>query len=359
MIMIPSKKSLRNIAIALFLIIAVLPAIIFFNRPKKDNYGKYIMKDDYVVIESTYESDTDKINYDFPININEHGKKYKLLDAESSVISKGYTLPYVHTAIETGKTIDEINPQEELKVNFNGSEISVYLVDKQMENLQEQREPGKATSFTDFDLCVSYPNIPRTKDINYHDEETKTTKKVTLTLDDVVTKQAARWVDDVKIPLTFNVYGADYYELYNEQIPHNDDAPMLQGKEHLILQMLGLDASCYRIESFAWKGGEYEKDGEKKRDAIAYGSRYVTDYRANYSNNNIILPRANTVKATLTYKSKENLTGDIIYTVNVKGIYAPVNNSMNYILGAFLLLLFVVIALYVIASQKEKEEERK
>lgn len=353
-----SKTGLRNVVIAIVLIIIMLVGIIIGNRPKQDENGSYLMKDNYITKEHRYSSADKNYTYAFENEILESGKKFKLLKSYSNITSEKYTQPYIHEITQTGRTLDDIHAEENIVIEYGGKNIECFLLDIQYENTSIPREPVTATAFNQYYKCISKPVIPEKKEIDYYDEVSKTTTRVTCQLDNVDITQEARWVNDLQIPLTFHVYGADYYLLDGKEIPHNDDKPLLINRESEVLSLLGLSSSSYRIEDYKWQGGVYEENGEKKRNAIALGSRMVTDYKANYSNKNVILPDVKGITARIQYASKENLAGIVSYDITSTGIYAPVNNTLNYLLGAFLLLLFIVIVLYVIAASDERRGEK-
>lgn len=91
------------------------------------------------------------------------------------------------------------------------------------------------------------------------------------------------WVDGFRLPVTFHGYHADYYELGNLKIPHNEDKPQLEGQEAVLLEMAGLSPSTRRIQSIVWDGPAYTADdGEVRRDALATGQSLIADYQVTY-----------------------------------------------------------------------------
>ncbi len=92
------------------------------------------------------------------------------------------------------------------------------------------------------------------------------------------------WVDGFWLPVTFHGYHADYYELGDLKIPHNEEEPQLAGSEAILLEMAGFSPSVRRIETIVWDGPAYTaEDGELRRDALAAGQKLLADYQVTYT----------------------------------------------------------------------------
>lgn len=120
-----------------------------------------------------------------------------------------------------------------------------------------------------------------------HMEVTAERDGQTVTVDCEKTQQhktGEAWIDGFRLPVTFHGYHADYYELGDLRIPHDDRQPRLEGSEAVLLEMAGLSPSTRQIDSVVWDGPAYTaEDGELRRNALAAGRKLVADYQVTYT----------------------------------------------------------------------------
>lgn len=92
------------------------------------------------------------------------------------------------------------------------------------------------------------------------------------------------WQDGFVFTVTFHTYEAGYYELADRLIPYNDEKPELEGCEDLLLELAGLSPEDYRVTHVQWSGGAYQdEEGNRCRDASAFGQKRLRDYRVTYT----------------------------------------------------------------------------
>lgn len=92
------------------------------------------------------------------------------------------------------------------------------------------------------------------------------------------------WREGFTFPLTFHHYHADYYQLADRLIPHDEDRPGLEGCEESLLELVGVSSEEYAITDIRWEGDAYEDgDGVWCRDAVASGQMLVRDYQVTYT----------------------------------------------------------------------------
>jgi hypothetical protein len=133
----------------------------------------------------------------------------------------------------------------------------------------------------EYEQVEDETGIPRTMEVLAEWED----QSVTVVCEKQDQKRTGEaWVDGFRLPVTFHGYRADYYELGDLKIPHDDTRPRLEGQEAVLLEMAGLSPVNRRIETIAWDGPAYTADdGEVRRDALAAGQSRIADYQVTYA----------------------------------------------------------------------------
>jgi len=214
----------------------------------------------------------------FPETISVHGQTYALKSADSPV--------YVKKEFITPKTLefngevfagdsDEHLPNELITDNDGNT---YRLIEKTLkEQASNERIEYKESSVV-YSAVEAGVQIPRQKDIEINDVDTKQKIQVLLDLKDTETVRTY-WSEDFVFPITITGYDADVFLLNGQEIPKDAD---LADYVDDFLKYLKLDPDSYRITSIDWKNDAYEKDGELVRDAVAKGRKYVKDINATY-----------------------------------------------------------------------------
>lgn len=145
------------------------------------------------------------------------------------------------------------------------------------------RQATKAGTLTYVSTSVPYElegreEPPETAVIPIKDEATGTEFEREVPLIEII-EQNLFWSDDFSFPVTVSGYDADSFILGDEEIPA--EASLSDYGEEF-LTYLGLPSDCYRVETVAWEGDAYEKDGILCRDALATGEKLVRRVEAKY-----------------------------------------------------------------------------
>lgn len=134
-----------------------------------------------------------------------------------------------------------------------------------------------------YDGIEGITAIPDTIEVTAQDLERGQTVTAVCPMEEQEVLREA-WQDGFMFTVTFHTYEAGYYELADRLIPYNDEKPELEGCEPLLLELAGLSPEDYRVTHTQWSGGIYEdEEGNRCRDAAAFGQKRLRDYRVKYS----------------------------------------------------------------------------
>lgn len=225
------------------------------------------------------------------------------------------------------------------------------------EKVISEAQTQAVNGYTDYDTPVTAENVPQSKTIMATNAITGENQEVDCSLTGVspngtntVTKQMS---------ITFYDYDSLYYQLGNELVERNDDAPPLKGHETALLQMAGAEPAS-TITGIAWSGGAYTApDGTVCRNALANVEQVVNLYRANYSGGIEVAE----VKGTIYKSTYEGLNpkGDKEYEVKATATYVEQENRLPvYIaIGAGILVAIgTIIVILLLLAKKKKEQEK-
>lgn len=342
------QKVLTKIGFTFCLFVVTMLGLLFSGRPS--NQMRNIITNDKTFI-SSYERLTDEMKSEFADTVRFEDEMYTLLkvDQESEINKKE---PYSHTVERLVMTKDEVNPESTMQLNINGESVTVYLKDITYE---ESPVTGRTTNITDFeeykDLTSEPKNVPKTKEVKYTDEYTGKTISVNLELSGIQKISDPVWKEDLKEEFTVEGYGADYYDMSGHPIPHTEERPDFTGKEDLLYKRFELDKKSNVIQSIAWKGEPYTKNGVLCRDVLVTGKRLVGTWKAKYINDNVSLPDATGYKAYINYESKTSLT-EVEYKIHAVAYYERVSNYKYYVLGVA--GIYIAVILFLIVKYKKK-----
>ncbi|MGL5437498.1 MAG: hypothetical protein ACRDBO_19290 [Lachnospiraceae bacterium] len=138
----------------------------------------------------------------------------------------------------------------------------------------------------EIDKIIRYPGvegaarIPQTIEVQIGEGSRTETVVCAIESQEVVQEY---WEDGFSFPITFHMYHSGSYRLQDQMVPYNDEKPELDGCEILLLQLIGLSETEYRITDIQWSGEVYQNEaGEICRDAAAAGEKIVRDIQAVY-----------------------------------------------------------------------------
>lgn len=262
-----------------------------------------------------------------------------------------------------------INPPEMIKEKIGDKEATYYreAIEYKDDSLLNRTAP--VTTSISYEAVTSKPVPESYRNVAYYDRNTEKTVTGNIPLESMKAVQEPYWVRDVEIPITFNGYNSQYYQLGNLYIPYNADKPALEGQREVLLDALNLDKTNYKINTIDWSGEAYEEADLVKRNAVALGERLVTPYKATYKGI-LILPDIKKYTATVAYKAsvstkeKKEISGSK-QSVKKEGD-AKENRWMDALskakligpistLGLFGILLFILI---IYRHQKNKKFEK-
>ena len=126
--------------------------------------------------------------------------------------------------------------------------------------------------------------IPGELSVTAMDDENKREGRGTLKRN-AVKEISGSWADDFQVSLTFYDYGAETYQLGDRLVPGENVLEYLLEEQQLFLEAIGCSPLRYRIREFVWEGDVYQKDGLQCRNALALGSRFLSDYQAEFTGN--------------------------------------------------------------------------
>lgn len=145
--------------------------------------------------------------------------------------------------------------------------------------------------------------IPDTAVITVRDEESGTEFETELSLERIEYTDE-RWQAGLSFIATFHEYGADYYILGENRIPHREDRPELSEFGDKLLAVIGLEPEDCLLDDFTWLGEPY-RDGEETvcRDALISGRRKVWDCTAFYGGV-VKMPDYERYRMIMTYEER-------------------------------------------------------
>lgn len=175
------------------------------------------------------------------------------------------------------------------------------------------------------------------------------------------------WVDGFTATVTFRNLDGVYFKLGNHEFAYNADKLSLTESDYTeLVKMLGYDTSKYRLTGASWNGAPYKgKNGEKYRNATAYGQQYAASFKAIYEddveNGKIYTAHATytcevevpaeeagptyVMQATAYYKNASVWTNIITFVTEHK--------AMTGVILGVLLLIFLG-AIFLILNKKKK-----
>lgn len=129
--------------------------------------------------------------------------------------------------------------------------------------------------------------IPASIEVSLDDEETGRSAPVQLPLQSTA-QMNGRWSDGFTFPVTVWGYDAGSFVLGGETVPVAEEHPFA-GHENALLELIGVDPACYRIDSAEWSGQpQAGEDGLIYRQATAVGQKYLSDVEAVYGGQAVI-----------------------------------------------------------------------
>ena len=324
------------------------------------------MDDQSIQDKQTYVTQNQEEKREFPATKEKDGREYELKEVEYKVISQKPLL--VDTEVKRTVTYDDlynksVKAPDILNVEEKNVKIDLKLTGIDYTDTVITGRKYNLTGSTDYGYRSVQPKAPQEKKVDYLDQVTGQTVSAVLSLKSVQAKDDWTWKEDLKIPMVFNIYDAEYYKIGEKIVPYNDAAPALKGCETELLKVLQLSPEDYKITNFVWDGTPYDVDGVTHRKAIATGSRHVARYVANYGGT-IPLPDAPGYDAVANYSGIAKLPADSgaqEYTIVATALYSPVRFDFMKVVvpimvGLILVVLLVVAILYISTKKKEKKE---
>lgn len=161
--------------------------------------------------------------------------------------------------------------------------VGGYTYDLQSITWDEEPNIEHVNYTQDYGYAVAEPEPPAIYEYTYTSPVTK--KENTVELPFVrMEKGDAGWVDGFTATVTFHNLDGEIFKLGSHEFTYNPDKLSFTEADYTeLVKMLGYDTTKYRLTSAAWSGKPYKgRNGEKYRNATAYGQQYAASYQAVY-----------------------------------------------------------------------------
>lgn len=327
-----------------------------------------------------YTSDPSNIQPDFEETISKNGITYQLLQVENTILDEGEAVQEKRTVTITSVPFVEGTEPPIPDLAYTADGVNYELVDSRViEAVLSDREK-EVSSQEIYKEVEQADQIPEYSYVSVYDElaDESYTRQIPLRNYEY---EDYHWIDGFEFPLTFIEYDAEHYALGNTLIEHDDDKPALLGEESALLQMIGVSSDYYQIEDISWISDPWTaEDGVTYRTALATGKKLVGTCRATYQG--IVKLKEYPAKALeSTYEEiPSEQQQEKQYTIQSVATYQalsnhepPENESKNTGLfnkiwdfmsrhpvasvGLFLLLLFLISALLILAKKKRNQDK--
>lgn len=238
---------------------------------------------------------------------------------------------------------------EPVKVSPREKHVEQEVLYEGIENMESVPETRSITSKEDFSglqVSAKYPVIKRRK-VN---EE---------------------WREDFTFPVVFHSYGAEIYQLGEENVPIDGEPLRLELYEDALLSEIGVTKEHYRVTSTVWNGAPYlDEDDILCRDATAFGKRKVIDYMITYGGT-VTYPEIEGYRCRSVYSLKEYeqtpaeekkiVSNRVVEAVEYDPDSAWIIRREAIVLTVSLILalLFMLLAAWLIKRAVEKREEKR
>ena len=344
------------------------------------------VKEDVQYREKTYLSDTDKPE-----------EQKAEFDPSITIDGKTYVLDSVNYEVQSKKKLEA--PEGNIKIV-----TSAPFVDEESNHVPEgeMKEGGKSYYLKSYEVVdtkldartepvsdtITYSNIPVDSKIpemaklSVKDSVTGKNVEVQVPLSDKEFTEP-HWISGFEFPITVSNYDAGVFDLNGREITLSEDAP-LKGHENELLNMIGVSAEDYRINSIAWDGGSYTENGVVYRKLKATGEMRVTDCKATYAGV-ANLPEVDAKAVQAVYSDRRIATasnaagtgtdGGAAYSYTMKATAKYVTNTEPLkqksfldrliefitnpvVIAVLLTLLFIVLVIWLVRRKKKKESDK-
>ncbi len=270
---------------------------------------------------------TDKSEvYLFDEIITENDVEYQLKNLEREVVSvntKQKTLTYQKNL---GEYSSSLSPEETITVDGVTYTFNRLIQDTTVIT----GRTGTYEYSVKYENVLAEPQAPELLQVSFEDENTNKTVTADVTLQNVIKESEFQWVDDVQITAKAYPYNSLFYMLGETKIPHNDQNPTIAGYENAILSALGLSDTQYALTYAEWNGDvQTDNNGEKYREAVIYGKRYVATYRADYKGENLSLPDMPGTLAVAEYTATVPDETTTTYRIKATALYEHKENPIT------------------------------
>lgn len=369
----PLKRAVLVIGLVAAAMLAARPIMAFAASSSEEKDATYK--------EKIYISDTDKPEAQNP-------------GFEPSIMVDGdyYVLDSVSYEVQSKKRIEE--PEANLKVITSEPFVddeSKHMPDKIIKEgdetyylksyeIVETKLDARTEPVTDTITYSKIPvdsNIPEMAKISVKDAVAEKDIEVQVP---IVKKEFSEphWIAGFEFPITVFNYDANVFDLNGNDVPLSEQEP-LKGYESELLNMIGVSAENYRIQSIAWDGGTYTEDGIVCRKLMAVGEMRVTDCKATYSGI-VNLPEVAAKAVQAVYSDRPTATAaeaesNIRYTMKATAKYVRNEEELipkksifeqfwelitnPVVIAVMLVLLFVVLVIWLIHRRKRNDKREK
>ena len=279
-----------------------------------------------VIRTAEFTSDSQTPYYkDFPSEIEEQGKKYKLGDISYEKLSEDKKT----SSQEKTTTVNKTKLQNKSysvgsteTITVDGKTYAGTVIDVSYTDMTVGNRTGEVNGSQDYGLRVDKPDAPATKSLPYLDELTGQSFNVDAPMTKLE-QTGSQWQDYTYIDIVVSNY-TDSQFMFNDRIIHHNGSTVLDSSCYPeLLSMAGLQGNSYKVSSVNWIGESYKSGNTRYRNARANIQAYSCSYTA-YYHKAFSLPDVPSYNAKITFKYTQENVLKTIYKYKAIGYYTLV-----------------------------------
>lgn len=232
-----------------------------------------------------------------------------------------------------------------------------------LENVTWSEEPNiEHVSYTmKLGYSPSEPEYPAEYEYTYISPITKKENTATLPFARMEHTEYG-WTDGFTATVTFHNLDGEVFNLGDHEFTYNPDRlDFTKSDYEELVRMLGYDTSKYRFTSASWSGKPYKgKNGERYRDATAFGQQYGASFSAVYEGD---VENGKTYAAHAVYTCEIELPEEEAaptYVMQATGYYGStgkISPSVWIVLTFIMLLILFFVCILIFRKKKEKPDK--
>ena len=285
-------------------------------------------------------SDRNLYDLNFDEQIEKDNAKYAFDKMTIEIISEAVkpgSVETVTTSVQYANlAVKEANAPKRLEWDKNGVKVAGELTGVSYSEIHLPSQELELTKSVNYGWTEEKPSPPATIQTTYTDP---LGKEVTanIPLNELVAVDAAQWIDDYTVSGSFPVSDLGYCVINGQKIVYTDTGADISAAVDEIMKMFNLDANRYKLNTAVWDNEpSFEKNGKMYRKCTIHGSRYVTNWRADYLGTVYVSTTAVRYNATAEYSAVMQTADQTQYEIRAIATYqlippitpaAPVSNA--------------------------------